>query len=237
MNHFWSQHLERLCASLIAQTNRIRAGSEHTVIKGTSIEVVIRRILTEYLPNNFAIGTGQVVNNQDEISPQVDVLIYDANTFPRLAVNEDLSVIVCCECVLAAIECKASYDHEIVSKHFAKFIDIESKRYGIFGEQGMHAGYFVLVIDPMKPKLQALETLETKDRFVGLYSLSGKKYWFSKYESSDFLKESGNALDIFLNHVMYDCMRKGFFELGNLEYTYKAVSQYLGWDAGSSRDV
>ena len=31
--------------------------------------------------------SGQIANNQNEISPQIDILVYDTNTFPRLAVN------------------------------------------------------------------------------------------------------------------------------------------------------
>lgn len=230
MNHFWSEHLKRLCASLIAQTDRIRAGSKHTVIKGTSIEVVIRRILKEYMPHKFEIGTGQVANRHNEISPQIDILIYDAKTFPRLAVNEDSSVIVCCECVSAAIECKAAWDRKKVSKHFANFINVDSKRYGMFDDL---AGYFVLIIDSMKPDFSDIKSAE---RFVGLYSLKGENSWSSKYEEIEFFQESGNALEIFLNHVMYECMRKGTMEVGNLEHTYEAVSQYLGWDAGSSKN-
>jgi hypothetical protein len=118
MKTFWSEHLERLCKSLIAQPDRIKAGSEHTVIKGTSIEFVIRRTLKEYLPHNFEVGTGQVANTLGRLSPQMDVLIYDSNTFPRLAVNEDGSVIVCSECVHSAVECKALWDTDKVLGNF-----------------------------------------------------------------------------------------------------------------------
>ena len=84
MDLFWTEHLKRLCDSLVAQADRIRVGSDHSVIKGTSIEYVIRRTLKEYMPSNFTIGTGQIANNQNEISPQIDILVYDTNTFPRV---------------------------------------------------------------------------------------------------------------------------------------------------------
>jgi len=47
MDLFWTEHLKRLCDSLVAQTDRARVGSDHSVIKGTSIEYVIRRTLKE----------------------------------------------------------------------------------------------------------------------------------------------------------------------------------------------
>ena len=227
MDLFWTEHLKRLCDSLVAQTDRARVGSDHSVIKGTSIEYVIRRTLKEYMPSNFTIGTGQIANNQNEISPQIDILVYDTNTFPRLAVNEDSSVIVCCESVFEVIECKSQYDLKQLSKHFNTLIEVESKRHGMFGDDGMACGYFVLVVDPMNPKLSLFEDSK---RFVGFYSLKGSKSWSSPYKQTQFSENDGNGLDFFLHHIMSDCMRKGLSELGSLNYTYDTVSKYLGWN-------
>ena len=227
MDLFWTEHLKRLCDSLVAQTDRARVGSDHSVIKGTSIEYVIRRTLKEYMPSHFTIGTGQIANNQNEISPQIDILVYDTNTFPRLAVNEDSSVIVCCESVFEVIECKSQYDLKRLSKHFNTLIEVESKRHGMFGADGMACGYFVLVVDPMNPKLSLFEDSK---RFVGFYSLKGSKSWSSPYKQTQFSENDGNGLDFFLHHIMSDCMRKGLSELGSLNYTYDTVSKYLGWN-------
>jgi uncharacterized protein DUF6602 len=229
MDRFWTEHLKRLCDSLVAQTDRARVGSDHSVIKGTSIEYVIRRTLTDYMPSNFAIGTGQIANNQNEISPQIDILVYDTNTFPRLAVNEDSSAIVCCESVFEVVECKCQYDPERLSKHFNPFIEVESKRYGMFGVDGMASGYFVLVVDPM-PMNPDLSQFEDSKRFVGFYSLKGSKSWSSPYNQAEFSTHDGNGLDFFLHYIMSDCMRKGLSELGSLDSTYNAVSKYLGWN-------
>ena len=125
MNRFWTEHLKRLCDSLIAQTDRARVGSDHSLIKGASIEYVIRRTLKDYLPSNFKVGTGQTANSSSEISPQLDVIIYDADTFPRMAVNEDSSVVVCCESVFEVVECKSTLDIQKANKHFTSLIDVE----------------------------------------------------------------------------------------------------------------
>ena len=227
MDRFWTEHLKRLRDSLVAQTDRARVGSGHSVIKGTSIEYVIRRTLSDYMPSNFAIGTGQIANNQNEISPQIDILVFDTNIFPRLAVNEDSSVIVCCESVFEIVEIKCQYDQKLVSKHFKKLIEVESKRHGMFGADGMASGYFVLVVDPMNPDLSKFEDSK---RFVGFYSLKGSKSWSSPYKQTKFSAHDENGLDFFLHHIMSDCMRKGLSELGSLEYTYDTVAKYLGWN-------
>lgn len=226
MNQFWVEHLNRLRESLLAQTRRARAGSDHSTIKGSSIEVVVRRTLKEYLPAKFHVGTGQVANNQQQISPQVDVLIYDGSTFPHLAVNEDSSVVICCESLLAAVECKSRWDGDVVASHYNRFVQVDAVRDSRFGGPRTAAGYFVFVIDPVSANLTPLQD---KDRFVGVYSLEGNKTWSSAHERSDFSEQPGNALGWFLQHVMCDCMRKGHLELGSLEWTFDAVRSYFGW--------
>jgi len=229
MNPLWAEHLRRLRDSLLAQTDRVRAASDHTLIKGASIEVVVRRTLREYLPAKFHIGTGQVANNQQEISPQIDVLVYDHGTFPHLAANEDSSVVICCEALSAVIECKSRWDEESVAKHYQRFSVVDSKRHSNFGDPGLAAGYFVLVIDSVTP---SLDRLKDEKRFVGVYSLAGDTAWSSPLHQSDFSEQSGNSLEVFLQHVMYDCMRKNLSELGSLEWTYEAVRKYFGWNFG-----
>lgn len=190
--------------------------------------MVLRRTLKHYLPAQFHVGTGQVANNRQEVSPQVDALIYDGDTFPHLAVNEDSSVVVCCEALFAAVECKSQWDGEDVGKHYRRFVEVEARRHSIFGGPGMAAGYFVFVVDELRsdPNLMALEE---KGRFVGLYSLQGDSSWSSPFENLDFSRRDGNALELFLQDVMHDCMRKGVAEIGSLEYTYEAVRNYFGW--------
>ncbi len=89
----WVDNLERLSESLLAQLARIRAGSTHATTKGGSLEAVVRRTLREYLPGYFGVASGQIANGKHELSPQLDVIVYDQSAFPHLAVNEDSSVV------------------------------------------------------------------------------------------------------------------------------------------------
>ncbi len=225
---FWIEHLERLNASIIAQTERARAGSAHPTIKGASIEIVVRRVLSDYLPSHFQIGTGQIANNQQQIGPQSDVLIYDKLTFPRLAVNEDHSVIVCCESLYSLVECKAQWKPRDISNHFRRFVEVESKRHEKFHKTEDCAGYFVFVIDSIS--CPELSFLEGKNRFIGVYSLKGRKSWSSAFGKLEFDLQDGNALSLFMGDVLRDCMRKNFSELGDLENTREAVFSYFKWN-------
>jgi len=169
-----------------------------------------------------------VANAAQEISPQVDILIYDRTTFPHLAVNEDGSVVICCEPLYATVECKTIWDVGRVTDHFDRLKKVEAGRYAeFFGDRDENSGYFVFVVDRLSsPDLSALEDA---DRFVGAYSLRGAKSWRSPFEESDFAPHEGNALEAFLRDILEDSMRKSLVELGTLRNTYEAVSKYFGW--------
>lgn len=163
----WSENLSRLQASLVAQADRIWAGSAHPTIKGTSLEVVLRRTLREYLPGYFTIGSGQAVNNMRGVSPQLDVMIYDQNVFPHLAVNEDSSVMVCCESLLAAVECKTNWERPEMERHFRKFGEVESRRHPHFSDLSNAAAYFVATV-----VLEGQQILVQPTRAEGIFRTS-----------------------------------------------------------------
>jgi len=170
-----------------------------------------------------------VANSVDEISPQIDILIYDSGTFPHLAVNEDGSVVICCEPLYASVECKTQWDKAEVAGHFNKLKDVESKRYAkYFGDPENASGYFVFVLDSLADP--DLADLREPSRCVGVYSLQAERSWHSPFRALDFTNHSRNALELFLRDVLEDSMRKSLRELGTLEVTYEAVSKYFGWE-------
>lgn len=232
--HPWTEHLGFLNDSLLAQVKRARMGSRHPTIKGASIEEALRRILRQYLPSIYHIGTGQVANNQvadskeHNISPQIDILIYERTTFPHLAVNEDGSVVICCEPLFATVECKTKWHKKNVINNFSILKAVESKRYGTFwGAADNFSGYFVFVIDSLKRP--SLAGFEDKNRFVGIYTLEGQRSWRSPFQTSTFTTHNGNSLEYFMKDVLEDSMRKNLPELGTLTETREAVRKYFGW--------
>lgn len=226
--NFWEQHFSRLQSSLAAQIERIRAGSKHSTIKGTSIEVVLRRVLGEYLPGHFSIRPGQLANSDGELSPQLDIMVYDGNAFPRLAVNEDSSVIVCCESVVAVVECKTYWDQQEVEKHYTATVNVESKRCEEFQDKELRTGYFVLFYESATP---TLDPFRDADRSVGFYCLSGDRSWSSPFKQADFKNTEGNVLQTFFQDVLMQCMRIGQVEIGSFESAYSVISKYVGWNA------
>ena len=184
-------------------------------------------MLRQYLPESMTVGTGQIANASGDLSPQIDVLIYSAMTFPRLAVHEDGSVIVCCESVYATVECKSKWHKETVVRHLEALKPIDAQRHEWFGpvRDGL-PGYFVLVVDS-KRTVPPME-LQDEGRFVGVYSLRSGVSWRSRIGEPHFEQRSGNALDHFLSDVLSVTMQVEM-EVGTLENTREAVDRYFGW--------
>ncbi len=232
--NFWEQHFSRLQSSLAAQIERIRAGSKHSTIKGASIEVVLRRVLGEYLPGHFSVRPGQLANSGGELSPQLDIMVYDGNAFPRLAVNEDSSVIVCCESVVAVVECKTYWDQEEVEKHYTATVNVECKRCEEFQDKELRAAYFLLFHESATP---ALSHFADADRCVGFYCLLGDRSWSSPFEQADFKDTEENVLQTFFQDLLMHCMRIGQVEIGTFENAYNVISKYVGWKAQSEEEA
>ena len=222
----WLENLERLRESLVAQAGRIRAGSRHSTVKGTSLEVVLRRTLREYLPGYFRVGTGQIVNRAGIWGPQLDVIVYDQTVFPQLTVNEDGSVVVCAEALYAAVECKRAWDGG-AAEHFRRFCEVESERGGHYARAEDAAAYCVLVFDSMKAN--AGSALRDETRHVGVYTVAGNRAWTSPRGGVGFEKRDGNALAALLGDILQDCMEKGQKDVGNFSFAYEALRPYVAW--------
>lgn len=224
----WADNLDRLRESLLAQLGRIRSGSSHSTIKGGSLEAVVRRTLGDYLPGYFGIGSGQAANQRHEISPQIDVLVYDKAVFPHLTVNEDSSVVVCCEALYGAIECKTAWDRDRVRDHFARFAAVESVRNDEYAGVSNAAAYYVLVFDDVALSSGTLSEFADSGRFVGIYTVAGNRAWTSVPASADFAERTGNALSLLLSDLLGDCMEKGQKDVDALTRAYAALRRYLG---------
>jgi hypothetical protein len=231
INSFLTEHMERLAASVLAQAERARAGSGHAGLKGAAIEVVVRNVLRQYVPSSFTVGTGQIANSAGALSPQMDVLVYDAAVFPHLSVNEDASVVVCCESVFAVVECKTEWRAQDVATHFQRFCSVELQSCGPWESRGAtsaeRVAYFVFNLNtPAAPDLEALKDV---NRTVGVYNLTDRWCWHSPRRQESFDRLEGNAFELFLSHILQECMEKGPKEIGTFGESFRIVKEYFGW--------
>lgn len=95
-------------AALIA-ISRIPANSGHSLHKGTPREAFIREFLQSHLPENVAIGTGEIIDAKSQPSAQrnqFDIVIYKKN-YPKLDFGGGVSGFLI-ESVIATVEVKSA---------------------------------------------------------------------------------------------------------------------------------
>lgn len=103
-----TEFYKSLGKELEAVKDRVRSliGDAHWGEDGRYREAVLKNVISKFLPKNYSIGTGFVINEKKEITKQIDIIIYD-DTSPVLFSEGDF-VVVLANTVKAIIEVKSS---------------------------------------------------------------------------------------------------------------------------------
>ena len=83
------------------------AAVTHAGLKGQLRETLIRDLFRPLFPADVGIGTGQIVTGDNQLSPQIDVIIYDRRILPAV-LYEGITGLFPLEAVLAVIEVKST---------------------------------------------------------------------------------------------------------------------------------
>lgn len=89
--------------------SKIPANSGHSLHKGTPREAFIREFLESHLPENVAIGTGEIIDSNSKPGSQrnqFDIVIYKKN-YPKLDFGGGISAFLI-ESVIATVEVKST---------------------------------------------------------------------------------------------------------------------------------
>lgn len=78
----------------------------HSGEKGLEAEVIFRNFLSKHLPKRFDVSAGFVLDDSDNVSPQTDVIIYDAYNCPVLEAY-DRNLIIPADNVPFVVEVKS----------------------------------------------------------------------------------------------------------------------------------
>ena len=93
----------------LVSISKIPSNSGHTLHKGTPREAFIKEFLESHLPENVAIGTGEIIDSNsapNENRNQYDIIIYKKN-FPKLDFGGGINGFLI-ESVIATIEVKST---------------------------------------------------------------------------------------------------------------------------------
>lgn len=99
------RHIANSTDSLISAFN-VSSLTTHGGSKGSAREVVVTEFLKANLPSNLDFTTGQIFDSRDNLSGQVDIIIYHKHSL-KLNFGKDQDMVPV-DSVLASIECKSS---------------------------------------------------------------------------------------------------------------------------------
>jgi hypothetical protein len=84
---------------------RSRAAIGHPVAKGDATESIWIELLEGYLPERYRVGRAFVIDSKDNVSQQIDIVIYDRQYSP-LIFKQDGALVIPAESVYAVFEAK-----------------------------------------------------------------------------------------------------------------------------------
>ena len=71
----------------------IRNSNPSSGEKGAETEIILREFLNAHMPKRFHAGSGFIIDNENKISRQTDVIIYDSLSSPLLRADEKTQII------------------------------------------------------------------------------------------------------------------------------------------------
>jgi len=104
---------------LRAEFEFIRSTNPHPGEKGAEAENVVRDFLNHHLPQRFRATSGIIIDKANSLSPQTDVIIYDALTSPVYRYSEEMLMLPL-DTVAAVIEVKSRLNKQEIEDGYKK---------------------------------------------------------------------------------------------------------------------
>ena len=102
-------YFKSLARELDSKLNRISSLiGNHPVGKGNYHEYILRDLITKFLPKRYSIKTGFIYFDEDNISPQLDLMVIDEYETPCILAQYENFVVVYPEAVICVIEVKTT---------------------------------------------------------------------------------------------------------------------------------
>lgn len=164
-----------------ALQNRVRnlIGGRHWGEEGRYKEIILMNMLKKFLPNHLSVGTGFVMSLSDELTKQLDIIIYD-NRFPLLFSEGDF-IICSCQNVVGIIEVKTKlYVNKIEEVLMIAHNNGRLIGNHIFNGIFAYDNQFKLLEEKERSSVKLKETLEKYYGYVNHVSFGENffvKYW------------------------------------------------------------
>jgi copper chaperone CopZ len=207
---------ESITEELNVVKNRVRnlIGNIHWGEEGRYKEAILKNILRKFLPKNISVGTGFIVNsnNNNQISKQIDIIIYD-NGCPVLFSEGDF-IITTLKNVKGIIEVKSNIGngnntfHNVISQ-FDESIDPILNN---IGNRKIFLGIFAFEFTGNIESQTIDENIRQSAKKVNHISL-GKNHFIRKWKQQD-----ANRLQPPVEGCNSDFYN--IYEINNLSFSY-----------------
>jgi hypothetical protein len=87
------------------------ASTVHTGVQGQIREILVRELFRPLLPPDIGVGTGQLIDRCNNLSPETDIILFDRRLAPPMMLNESLGFFPIESC-LFVVEVKTTLDSE-----------------------------------------------------------------------------------------------------------------------------
>ncbi len=96
--------------AVLSQEAELAGLLEHSTMIGTAREFMVKRVLKSIMPPSIHVGTGKVIDYQDNVSRQQDIVLFD-HRFPLFEIDSGVGMYPL-EGVIATIEVKSTLTHK-----------------------------------------------------------------------------------------------------------------------------
>ena len=118
--------------SSIAMANAVRE-IPHPGMLGEIREALVRELFRPLLPADIGVGTGQLIDSHNNVSPQTDIILFDRSLAPPMMLSESLGLFPIESC-LYVIEIKSTLDSKQLRKSHASALAITRLIYKQIGQ-------------------------------------------------------------------------------------------------------
>ena len=98
-------HTTAILEGIIAQAFSLGQVTNPT-LKGELRELLVADLFKRFLVPELGVGTGQIINQKEELSNQIDIIIYDKRILPPFIQSQNLGIFPA-ESVIAVVEVKS----------------------------------------------------------------------------------------------------------------------------------
>jgi len=110
---------------MLLDFDEISSEIKHRGSKGRVREFeIVNEYLSKYIPGNIGVANGELISKDDQVSSEVDIVLFEKNSTPYLLKKEGYQVFPI-ECVYGMIEVKSQLDKNQLEDSFKKIHKIK----------------------------------------------------------------------------------------------------------------